>query len=150
MRLTWVFAVSGLTNILSVAAGFLHTCALRVDGTVWCWGAATADGGAAASLVPIKVSLSGATALAAGNTHTCALMADGTVRCWGQNAAGQLGDGNNTAAHIPAWAIAHTENGFISGEELVEAVSRIRKVDAIYTKDFSDLLGVRALIVTAS
>jgi hypothetical protein len=55
-----------------------------------------------------------------------------------------------TAAHIPGWAIALVENGFISTEELVETVSRVRKVDAIYSKDFSDLLGVRAAIVTAS
>ena len=54
-----------------------------------------------------------------------------------------------TAAHIPNWAIAHTENGFISSDELVEAVGRVRKVEAVYTKDFSDLLGVRAAIVTA-
>jgi len=54
-----------------------------------------------------------------------------------------------TASHIPIWAIAQTENGFISSEELVETVGRIRKVDAIYTKDFSDLLGVRASIITA-
>ena len=56
----------------------------------------------------------------------------------------------HTGAHIPAWAIAHTENGFISTEELVETVSRVRKVDAIYSKDFSDLLGVRAAIITAA
>jgi hypothetical protein len=55
----------------------------------------------------------------------------------------------HTAAHLPAWAIAHTENGFISTDELVEAVSRVRKVDTVYSKDFSDLLGVRAAIVTA-
>ncbi len=54
-----------------------------------------------------------------------------------------------TASHIPIWAISQTENGFISSEELVETVGRIRKVDAIYTKDFSDLLGVRASIITA-
>lgn len=54
-----------------------------------------------------------------------------------------------TASHIPIWAIAQTENGFISSEELVETVGRTRKVDAIYTKDFSDLLGVRASIITA-
>jgi hypothetical protein len=54
-----------------------------------------------------------------------------------------------TASHIPVWAISQTENGFISSEELVETVGRIRKVDAIYTKDFSDLLGVRASIITA-
>lgn len=54
-----------------------------------------------------------------------------------------------TASHIPIWAIAQTENGFISSEELVETVARTRRVDAIYTKDFSDLLGVRATIITA-
>jgi hypothetical protein len=55
----------------------------------------------------------------------------------------------HTASHLPAWAIAHVENGFISTEELAETISNVRKVDAVYTKDFSDLLGVRATIVTA-
>jgi hypothetical protein len=54
-----------------------------------------------------------------------------------------------TAAHIPAWAISHTENGFITSDELVDTISAIRKVNAIYTKDFSDLLGVRASIIQA-
>lgn len=53
------------------------------------------------------------------------------------------------AAHLPTWAIAHVENGFISSEELAESVSRIRKIDSVYSKDFSDLLGVRATIITA-
>jgi hypothetical protein len=56
----------------------------------------------------------------------------------------------HTGAHIPAWALAHTENGFITRDELVETISRVRKVDAIYSKDFSDLLGVRASIITAA
>ena len=56
----------------------------------------------------------------------------------------------HTAAHLPAWAIAHTENGFISTDELIDTVSRVRNVDEVYSKDFSDLLGVRAAIVTAS
>lgn len=55
-----------------------------------------------------------------------------------------------TAAHIPAWAIAHTENGFISSDELTDIVSGIRKIDAVFTKDFSDLLGVRASIICAA
>ena len=54
------------------------------------------------------------------------------------------------AAHIPSWAIAHTDNGFISNDELVESVSKVRKVDAIYAKDFSDLLGVRASMLVAT
>lgn len=66
-----------------------------------------------------------------------------------QQYLGLVEDLLRTAAHLPAWAIAHTENGFISTEELVETISRVRKIDAVYSKDFSDLLGVRASIVTA-
>jgi len=55
-----------------------------------------------------------------------------------------------TASHIPAWAIVHTENGFISTEELVEKVGRVRRVQAVYSKDFSDLLGVRASLIVAT
>jgi hypothetical protein len=55
-----------------------------------------------------------------------------------------------TASHVPAWAITHTENGFISSEELVERIGRVRKVSAIYSKDFSDMLGVRASMLVAT
>jgi hypothetical protein len=54
-----------------------------------------------------------------------------------------------TASHIPLWAVAHTENGFISTEELVEKIRRVRKVNSIYSKDFSDMLGVRASLIVA-
>jgi hypothetical protein len=53
-----------------------------------------------------------------------------------------------TAAHLPVWAIAHTENGFVSTDDLVECISRVRKVEAVYTKDFSELMGARASIIT--
>ncbi|HEY8226232.1 MAG TPA: hypothetical protein VIG25_13205 [Pyrinomonadaceae bacterium] len=66
-----------------------------------------------------------------------------------QQYLGLVEDLLHTAAHLPGWAIAHTENGFISTDELVETISRVRKIDAVYSKDFSDLLGVRASIVTA-
>ncbi len=82
---------------------------------------------------------------------------------FGNRSAGQLGapvqskqqylgfveDLLQRATHIRAWALVHTENGFISSEELVETISPIRKIDAVYSKDFSDLLGVRASIITA-
>src|SRR5829696_9978162 len=55
-----------------------------------------------------------------------------------------------TASHIPTWAIAHTENGFISSEEMVEKIGRVRKVSSLYSKDFSDMLGVRASLIVAS
>jgi len=55
-----------------------------------------------------------------------------------------------TASHIPSWAISHTENGFISNDELVEKIGRVRKVASIYSKDFSDMLGVRASVIIAN
>ncbi len=67
-----------------------------------------------------------------------------------QQYLGLVEDLLHTAAHLPAWAIAHTENGFISTDELIETVNRVRKIDAVYSKDFSDLLGVRAAIITAT
>jgi hypothetical protein len=66
-----------------------------------------------------------------------------------QQYLGLIEDLLRTASHFPSWAISLTENGFISTDELVESVNRIRNVDAVYSKDYSDLLGVRAAIVTA-
>ena len=61
----------------------------------------------------------------------------------------QIEDLLRTAAHIRLWAIETVDNGFVSTDELVECVERSRKIDAVYTKDFSELLGVRTAIITA-
>jgi hypothetical protein len=53
------------------------------------------------------------------------------------------------ASHIKNWAIAHVEAGFIQTSDIVEAIGRIRRVDTIYTKDFSELTGTKAVIITA-
>ena len=52
------------------------------------------------------------------------------------------------AAHFKSWAIAHTESGYTTTEELVETIRRVRKVETVYTKDFSELLSARATIIT--
>ncbi len=54
-----------------------------------------------------------------------------------------------TASHIPVWAIAHVEDGFISTQEVIETIGHIRRVDTIFTKDFSELSGTKAVIITA-
>jgi hypothetical protein len=53
------------------------------------------------------------------------------------------------ASHMPTWAIAHVEDGFIQTPDIVETVGRIRRVDTIYTKDFTELTGTKAVIITA-
>jgi hypothetical protein len=55
-----------------------------------------------------------------------------------------------TAGHFKQWAISFVETGHFSTEEVVELLRRLRKVDTIYTKDFSELTGARAAIITAS
>ena len=55
----------------------------------------------------------------------------------------------NTAANIKTWAIAHHEDGFITTQDIVETIGKSRTVDTIYTKDFTELTGVKAVIITA-
>ena len=57
------------------AAGGDHTCALRRDSTVVCWG----RNGFGQSDVPAGAY----EAVAAGLGYTCALRTDSTVACWG-------------------------------------------------------------------
>jgi hypothetical protein len=53
------------------------------------------------------------------------------------------------ASNIKHWAICGTESGLIATQDIVDSVAKFRRVEAIYTKDFSELLGKKAVIVTA-
>ena len=53
------------------------------------------------------------------------------------------------ASHIRSWAVAHVETGFITTQDIVDTIADIRRVDTIYTKDFSELTGTKAVIITA-
>ncbi|MFN2636064.1 MAG: PKD domain-containing protein [Gemmatimonadaceae bacterium] len=66
-----------------VSGGGIHTCALKTDGTVVCWGG-TVEGQA---IVP--AGLTSVAQVSAGNHHTCVLTTDRTVACWGYNYEGQ-------------------------------------------------------------
>jgi alpha-tubulin suppressor-like RCC1 family protein len=99
-------AVSGLTNAVSLSAGYNHACALLADGTMRCWGdnvnGQLGDPWTPGSSVPVVVSdISGATAITTGAFHTCAVLPDRTLRCWGLNDTGELGDGTRTSSSTP-------------------------------------------------
>jgi hypothetical protein len=47
------------------------------------------------------------------------------------------------AKHIPKWAIAHTEDGFLTAAEIGDVISRFRRIEVTYHKDFSDVVGGR-------
>lgn len=47
------------------------------------------------------------------------------------------------------WAISHIETGFVQSHEIADVVGKHRRVEAIYSKDFSELTGKKAVIITA-
>ncbi|MBI4704415.1 MAG: hypothetical protein HY744_25195 [Deltaproteobacteria bacterium] len=95
------------TSAVAVAAGWLHTCAVKADGTLWCWGhneyGQLGDGTTQDKPLPTQVSALGtsAIAVAAGRAHTCAIKKDGALWCWGRNDYGQLGNGTTQSKSSP-------------------------------------------------
>jgi alpha-tubulin suppressor-like RCC1 family protein len=108
--------VTNLTNVVAVAAGGFHTCALLVGGLVQCWGrnregqagnASGADPISAPGPIRTFATVPGI-AIAAGGYHSCELMSDETVMCWGYNRDQQITAGAFGSTHTatPAAGIA--------------------------------------------
>ena len=71
-----------LGSFTQISAGAFHNCAIKIDGTLACWG--LDNHGQAVSESGLFNSVS------AGLNHTCGIMANGSFLCWGENAYGQL------------------------------------------------------------
>lgn len=110
------YAGSDLTGVTAISAGNQHTCAIRSDGTVVCWGddwfgqlgdgavltrGDTAQSSAVQALVFGGVESLKATSIAAGGFHTCATTTGNGLLCWGANSAGQLGDNSTNSRSTP-------------------------------------------------
>ncbi len=95
----------------AITAGGKHTCAIVVDGNVYCWGAVlqgrlgygsavtmdVGDDEDARDQGPVNLGPGRtARAISADSAHTCALLDNGTVRCWGNGSNGKLGYGNTS------------------------------------------------------
>ena len=92
-------AQNELTGATAVAASDYHACALRNDGSVWCWGfnlyGQLGTGTFENSSYAVQVLLppnSGVTGLTAGEYFTCASSPTQTW-CWGNGYRGRLGNG---------------------------------------------------------
>ena len=72
----------------AVAAGTYHTCGLRADGTITCWGSnSNAYGRQGQADAPGGQYR----AVTAGHSHSCGLRTDGTITCWGSHADAHYG-----------------------------------------------------------
>lgn len=107
-----------------ISLGGSHTCAIRNDNSLWCWGL-NGDGQIGNSNIQNQPCLYGAqlfcqeakgyawSGIGAGSEHTCAIRSTNkSLWCWGRNNFGQLGNGltseapNNTPQQIgsSAWS----------------------------------------------
>ena len=95
----------GTDTWIAVAVGTLHTCAIREDSTLWCWGH-NASGGVGNGThdnqaQPVMIGSDRWRAIDAADGYTCAIRDDQSLWCWGANAAGQLGDGTSAERTSP-------------------------------------------------
>jgi alpha-tubulin suppressor-like RCC1 family protein len=88
-------------DFVAITAGDHHTCAIKNNGNVYCWGlnntgqvgtGGTTCSGVACVNRPRLVMV--ARKVDAGADHTCALDLNGAAYCWGNSNYGQLGNGN--------------------------------------------------------
>jgi alpha-tubulin suppressor-like RCC1 family protein len=83
-----------------------YSCAVRTDGTAWCWGynqnGELGQGDRKKRKVPAQVGEdTDWSAVTVGAGHTCATRTDATLWCWGANEAGQLGEGGVGDRSVP-------------------------------------------------
>lgn len=95
-----------LSDVVQVAAGSAHTCALTAKGDVYCWGLnGVGQLGHVTSrhqTLATEVSgLSDVVQLSLDGNLSCARTKSGAVFCWGSDNYGQLGRGKRFTASIP-------------------------------------------------
>jgi alpha-tubulin suppressor-like RCC1 family protein len=97
----------GGSTAIAVTTGLDHTCALKGDGAMVCWGrnhyGQLGDASTTQRTSAVTVGVPAGTkaiAIDAGRFHTCALLSGGSVTCWGDNYHGQLGLDPTTTAQL--------------------------------------------------
>lgn len=82
-------------HFVAVSAGVGHTCAIRTDGALLCWGSGPVgvpDGTEPHPPTEVNVDLRRDwVRVASGGAHTCAATADDTIFCWGDTPANAQG-----------------------------------------------------------
>lgn len=129
--------LNGVTLIASnlYGGGYSGACAVRNDGSAYCWGNNTfgqiGDASNIATSSPKQVrgqfgagNLSNVKSIAVSTYSACAVLNDGTVYAWGDNTEGQLGQNTGTGSNITPLQVKGIGGvGFLTGIVDVKAYS---------------------------
>jgi len=105
-------AVQGMSNVAKVSIGVDSVCAIKRDGSLWCWGNidyeqispmcrynydAGSQPNTHISFVPVAINWAGSnvTDVVVGGSHTCGVTHDGSISCWGMSASGRNDDSSD-------------------------------------------------------
>jgi alpha-tubulin suppressor-like RCC1 family protein len=93
---------------LTMGVGQEHTCGIRTDRSLWCWGSNTQlplgfeTAPDAKIKEPTRVgSMNNWRSVNASRLDTCAVTSEGAAYCWGRGAEGQLGNGGTDNKPVP-------------------------------------------------
>ena len=123
--------IPNFDDVVEIAAGAYHMCAIKSDDTLWCWGTniygELGDNTTITRRTPVQVTAlqDPVVAVAGGRMFTCAATRapgeQSRVYCWGKGDAGQLGNGLFEDAMTPQ---------LVLGLEGVEHINEIYIGDA--------------------
>lgn len=138
-------------QILQLATGNTHTCALAGGQQIYCWGSnnkgqigtgnaadTIGDNEVAGSTEPVLTGASGHSGVATGNFHTCAVGTNNNVYCWGDGTNGVTGHGNTNNIGDNE---AVSGNAYVNlGEAPISQVASGIQHTCALTKDFGKVI----------
>ena len=123
--------VAGLgSGVASLAAGFQHSCARMINGSVCCWGSNDhgqlglgffSNANSPVTFPTLVAGLPpGIVQVVVGGYHTCALASDGSVLCWGRCLEAQMGDNSPPCTDVDGKPSPTQVSGLGAGSGVVK------------------------------
>jgi uncharacterized repeat protein (TIGR03803 family) len=119
--------LSGISNVMAIAAGAFHSIAATADGRVWSWGDnsigelgrnTASPTSPAPGLVAGALSNQHVVAVTAGSEFSAALTSNGYLYAWGSYTYGELGTNTNGQTNAPVQVPGISNVAFVSAHPL--------------------------------
>jgi hypothetical protein len=112
--------VNGLTDVVDLITGWGNSCALKRDGTVWCWGIRMIESqfvnGVQTTDIPQMHAQRNVIALSSGNGNNvrCLTAFTGVVTCYKNDAPGHIDDFQLPRGNTISGDVGYVEHGYLS------------------------------------